>query len=196
MSHLDFTVQDFADTIFVPVPQPKKETTLILKEEKKGQESEETPQQIPANSDGTNSNYWEHLAGWLAHKDDPNVLFLFFEDLKNHLPTVVEKVADFMGIPLDEELKSCVVLQSNFDFMREHATQFDDHWMAQRSYLRRHGRVPDENPVGKVRAGGGKVGGKLLPKELQARLQARWEEIIGPFGFENYEALLEKYRIR
>merc|ERR1711924_391100 len=30
-------------------------------------------------------NIWNHYLGWLKHHDDPNVLWVFFEDLKDDL---------------------------------------------------------------------------------------------------------------
>ena len=41
--------------------------------------------------------------------------------------------------------------------------------------------------VSKVRAGGGKVGGRVtIPPVVAARLKERWEDIMGPLGFKSY----------
>ena len=32
----------------------------------------------------SNASYYDHLLSWWAHRHDPDVLFLFFEDLKAH----------------------------------------------------------------------------------------------------------------
>ncbi|XP_066908556.1 sulfotransferase 4A1-like [Halyomorpha halys] len=43
--------------------------------------------------------YWSHvLEGW-AHRKDPNVLFLFYEDMVKDLENAIYKVADFLSIP-------------------------------------------------------------------------------------------------
>ena len=42
---------------------------------------------------------WDHYMGWHAVKDDPNVLWVFFEDLKEDFRGQVDRVADFMEIP-------------------------------------------------------------------------------------------------
>ena len=52
---------------------------------------------IPKN-EMENASYYEHLLSWWKHRNDPNVLFLFFEEMKQDLESVVKVVASFMGI--------------------------------------------------------------------------------------------------
>ena len=42
-------------------------------------------------------NYFDHLLSWLPHKDDKNVLFLKYEDMKRDLPGAVSTIASFIG---------------------------------------------------------------------------------------------------
>ena len=42
-------------------------------------------------------DYFDHILGWWAHKDDDNVLFLKYEDMKKDLPTAVARIAKFIG---------------------------------------------------------------------------------------------------
>ncbi|XP_064485749.1 sulfotransferase ssu-1-like [Ornithodoros turicata] len=42
-------------------------------------------------------DYFDHLLPWYAHRDDPNVFFLTYEDLKENTALWIRKVADFLG---------------------------------------------------------------------------------------------------
>ena len=42
-------------------------------------------------------DYFDHVLGWWAHKDDDNVLFLKYEDMKKDLPAAVARMAKFIG---------------------------------------------------------------------------------------------------
>ncbi|KAG0410336.1 hypothetical protein HPB47_012548 [Ixodes persulcatus] len=42
-------------------------------------------------------DYFDHLLSWYAHRSDPNVLFMTYEDLKKDTVSCVLKVADFIG---------------------------------------------------------------------------------------------------
>ncbi|KAL1457326.1 hypothetical protein MTO96_006251 [Rhipicephalus appendiculatus] len=42
-------------------------------------------------------DYFDHLLSWHEHREDPNVLFVTYEQLKNDVRTSVLKIADFIG---------------------------------------------------------------------------------------------------
>ncbi len=44
-----------------------------------------------------NASYFVHLISWYKRRDDPNVLILFFEDLKVDLRSQVRRVAKFIS---------------------------------------------------------------------------------------------------
>lgn len=44
-----------------------------------------------------NASYFVHLASWYEHRNDPNVLMVCFEDLKENLEELVRRVAAFMS---------------------------------------------------------------------------------------------------
>ena len=94
---------------------------------------------------------WNHFLGWWKHKDDENVLWVFFEDLKEDLRGEVERIAKFMQIAYTEELIDLVTKQSSFDFMSapENNHHFDDHFVFEKVKVRM-GLSPDaEFTVGK-----------------------------------------------
>jgi hypothetical protein len=70
-----------------------------------------------------------HVKGWwdLAQRS-PNVLFMFFEDMKQDLPGVVRRVAEFLGVrPLSDAELGDVVHKCGFAYMQEHQDNFEMH---------------------------------------------------------------------
>lgn len=51
---------------------------------------------VPA-SIQNNASYFVHLTSWYKHRNDPNVLIVCFEDLKEDLEKQVRRVAEFMS---------------------------------------------------------------------------------------------------
>ncbi|XP_076359148.1 sulfotransferase 1C2-like [Tachypleus tridentatus] len=43
------------------------------------------------------NDYFDHLISWFIHKDDPNVLFLTYENMKNNHREAVIQIAHFLG---------------------------------------------------------------------------------------------------
>jgi len=72
---------------------------------------------------------WDHFLQWWRHRHDPNVLWLSFEDLKDDLPTCIERIAKFMDIALDAELRATTLKLASFEWMSAHDKQFDDHFV-------------------------------------------------------------------
>ncbi|CAN8008842.1 unnamed protein product [Ixodes pacificus] len=50
-------------------------------------------------------DYFDHLLSWYAHRSDPNVLFMTYEDLKKDTESCVLKVADFIGEEYGRKLR-------------------------------------------------------------------------------------------
>jgi aryl sulfotransferase len=75
---------------------------------------------------------WDHFLGWWEARNDPNVLWVCFEDLKQDLRGQVARVARFMELPdVDDELLDLVSSRASFDFMSspEASHHFDDHFV-------------------------------------------------------------------
>ncbi|GMH41172.1 hypothetical protein BSKO_09082 [Bryopsis sp. KO-2023] len=80
-----------------------------------------------AKSFAERSSNWDIVASWYPHRNDPNVLWLHYEDMVKDLPACIELVSKFLGIGVgDAELLDLVVKQSSFEFMRTHWEKFDD----------------------------------------------------------------------
>ena len=132
-----------------------------------------------------------HYLGWWAQRRAPNVLWVFFEDLRANLPAEVARVARFLQLPADEALLDSVVAMSSFEFMsdKRNANHFDDHFV--RSHVLPKMGMPADRPyVSKVRKGGGK--GARAPRCRRAcascwTTRARYP--AGPTGCATYDEL-------
>lgn len=66
----------------------------------------------------TKRRIWDHYLSFIEQRDNPNVLWVFYEDLLENREQCITKLAAFAGIPLDDELKGIVMQQSAFQFMK------------------------------------------------------------------------------
>lgn len=75
-------------------------------------------------------DYFETVLSWYEHRNDPNVLFITYEELKKDNVTGVLKIAGFMGsqykeaLEKDEKLLRDVIHHSSFAFMKEHLNKY------------------------------------------------------------------------
>lgn len=137
--------------------------------------------------DNANS-YWHHAASWWRVRDRADVLLFAYEDLKDDLSGAVERVADFIGIPLTRELKAVVVEQSGFDFMKRHASQFDDHLI--RKYSDAASGLPPGGESNKVATGTAGAAKPALSGAAHAALATKWADTLDTeFGLADYAAL-------
>ena len=62
--------------------------------------------------------WFDHILEWWKHKDDPNVLFLKYEDMKKDLLGAVRSIAEFICHELKQETLEEIVKQSTFESMK------------------------------------------------------------------------------
>lgn len=129
-----------------------------------------------------------HVLAMWPRRGDPDVLALCCESIKADLPGTIERVAAFIGVSLDAELKAIVTRQSDIAFMQQHKEQFEDH-------IVRHARsgpmgLPLDGRLNKVREGRvGSSQGRLSDAIRQA-LQAQWSAEVTPVtGLASYADL-------
>lgn len=64
--------------------------------------------------------FWhEHVLGWWKHRNDSNILFLKYEDLKKNLEKEVRKIIAFLGKNLQEETIKAITKQCTFKEMNK-----------------------------------------------------------------------------
>jgi len=132
----------------------------------------------------------EHYLSWYdAREADPeNVCMLTFEDMKLDLGRVVDELAAFMRVELDDAGRALVLERSSFEYMKNN-DKFDDHFV--RGKIAAQIGLPPNSPftVGKVREDGGGVGdgARELPASVRAAIEDKWTRRMGARGFATYD---------
>ena len=69
--------------------------------------------------------YSEHLLSWWPHRNDPNVLFLVYEEMKEDIVNSIMKIAEFINPSMklnlinNEDILEKIVKHSEFNHMKE-----------------------------------------------------------------------------
>jgi len=70
-------------------------------------------------------SWFYHVAGWWRHRNDPNVLFLNYEDLVRDLEGSLRKIIAFCKLEIPEERMPEILRRCGFAYMKEHEDKFD-----------------------------------------------------------------------
>lgn len=62
---------------------------------------------------------WRHILSFWEKRDEPNVLFLKYEDMKRDLPSQIRRTAEFLGKKIDDESVEKLVDYLSFDKMKK-----------------------------------------------------------------------------
>jgi hypothetical protein len=138
----------------------------------------------------TGSNQ-EFIVSWWPHRNDPNVMWLFFEDMVADLPGSVDRIAKFMGVELSPEGRTNVLKNSTFEYMAAHKDKFK----GEETFVAKpFAELAWKPQMGMVRPDGGKIGqGRqgLHPGIVQL-LEGRWKEIVQPVtGYASYAEMYQ-----
>ena len=135
----------------------------------------------------TTGGYEKHFVSWWPHRTDANVLYLVFEHMKQDLERVVERIAEFLAIDLDDQLRTLTLHHASLPFMQAHKDRFDDAML--RAWSERE-VLPAGSDSAKVRAG--RVGEHDMSDATVSRIRALWTEHVTPVtGFATYEELID-----
>ena len=137
---------------------------------------------------------FNHITALWDQRKDENVLPMCYENMKADLPQTVERVAEFIGILLDDELREIVLRQSDIKFMQAHENQFEDHII--RKARSAAMKLPMDGQLSKVRDG--QVGNAKLsiPEHIKAELDDIWSNEVSPkIGLNSYEDLQKEMMI-
>ena len=130
-------------------------------------------------------DYYRHFISWWPQRNNENVLYLVYEDMKKHLSRSIKKISEFAEIELDEDLLAITEKHSSFSFMTDFKDRFDDAMLRKQSEEK---VLPSGSDSSKVRAGA--VGAYELKDETIAVFNDKWREIVAPVtGFGTYEEL-------
>ena len=131
---------------------------------------------------------------WWEHRNDEDMLLVFFDDLKEDHAGTVRRIAKFMRVELDDDTVARVVHTTSHAEMSRIASKFDIREIAM-TLTEKIGEEPDVF-VGRVRKDGGKSGeGKQkLPADVQQRIDQMWQDIVtSKLGFQNLNEMREAW---
>mmetsp|Transcript_14135 Transcript_14135/g.20271 ORF Transcript_14135/g.20271 Transcript_14135/m.20271 type:complete len:352 (+) Transcript_14135:63-1118(+) len=134
-----------------------------------------------------------HLyADWWEHRHSPNVLLLFFDDLKSDLDGSVRRIADFFKSNLTEEELLLVIQQSSHSFMTHPDVigRFNDlHPKISRGFQGNITRWESKVTVVQKHASS-----KALPDFVRNDLDRMWAKIVLPrTGCSNYQEMRSQF---
>ena len=141
---------------------------------------------------------YRDLLTWWEHRHNKDVLFLFFDDLKEDHAGTVRRIAKFVGVECSDEVLAHVVHTTTHAEMAKHSSKFDAHNVA-KIIAEKVGEKPEirNDHVGCVRKDGGKSGeGRLLlPVDVQQYIDQKWQEMItDKLGYRNLKEMQDAWR--
>ena len=141
------------------------------------------------------ANNLRKLVSWWEHRHDDNVLFMFYDDLKEDHAGCVRRIAKFLGIDCDEETVTRVVHSTTHAVMSEHHSKFDLHSMVFK-IAEGVGEEPPSTFIGRVRKDGGMSGdGRNLPLDGQQQIDEEWRTIVASkTGHRNLKEMREAWK--
>ena len=132
-------------------------------------------------------NYFAHLLSWWPKRNDPNVLFLFYEDMLEDLESAVRAVASLMNID-DEASITNAVKMSTFDFMKQNKDKF----ATSRASRYRKKDMGEEFVTDRVVTGSATKGREMMDECTKQALQRKWNETITKeTGLQDYNEFKE-----
>ena len=140
------------------------------------------------------ASYFHHLTSWWPHRNDPNVLLVFYEDLKECYEISVRSVAEFMGIT-DEGSIQVALERGTFEFMKQHSDKFSMRIVkkCRNVFCGLPETAGVENSM--VRTGLATEGQEMLSAEIRSEIQKKWESIVSPVtGCADYQELRASWR--
>ena len=133
-------------------------------------------------------NYFDHLLSWWPRRNDPNVLFLLYEDMLEDLESAVRAVASFMGID-DEASITNAVKMSTFDFMKQNQEKFATHSSSGALNESAFG-IAKGIILQRVQTGSATKGREMMEEHTKQAVQKMWNDIVTKeTGFQDYEEL-------
>jgi hypothetical protein len=70
-------------------------------------------------------SWFEHVRGWWQHRNDPNVLFLRYEDLLHDLEGCLRRIIAFCDLEVEPARFPTILERCSFAFMKANESKFD-----------------------------------------------------------------------
>ena len=82
-------------------------------------------------------DWYDWVLDWWAEKGNPNVCFVFYEDMKENIHKEIHKVAQFLGIDLSDDQIQFVVDRADFDAMKKNMMAVDKNETKEKGHFRK-----------------------------------------------------------
>lgn len=133
------------------------------------------------------TDIWRHLLSWWAQRDNASVLLLTYEGMIRNPEHTIRRVAEFIGLVLDDGLLALTAHRSSLTFMLGHKEKFADPLMKKAAALRCG--FPVDSDAAKVRQGRSGSGLIELPADVAVELDGLWAKLVTPVtGAPDYES--------
>ena len=131
--------------------------------------------------------YFDHLLSWWAVRDEPNVMLLSYRKVVADRAAHIRRLADFAGIPLDDELLELTLERTSRSWMLAHKHRFDDALMREKSETK--GGLPPRQRQRQGADSDGSHSDELSPA-IAERIDQEWaERITCVLGYANFAEL-------
>ena len=121
-------------------------------------------------------DYATHLLSWYARKDQPDTLLATYRWAAANRPAMIRRLADFLGLPLTDDVARMVDQRTSREYMHAHKDRFDD-GMLSRALSDKIG-IPLDGDSSKVQAKPSDP--STLPLSVVERIDSMWAERIAP----------------
>ncbi|MFT5210269.1 MAG: hypothetical protein ACI9CE_001994 [Flavobacterium sp.] len=133
--------------------------------------------------------FWQHLISWWKQRNSDHVLYLAYEQMTIDLEGSICRIAEFIDIPLSEDLLELTMEHASMAFMQSHGDRFDDKLM--RALSEKKCGLPTGGESAKVRKGVVGDSKNYLSDKSRAALDNKWhKEVTETLGFKDYDALI------
>lgn len=122
-------------------------------------------------------SWFDHLSGWLRERDNPQVLFIQYEDMISDFAGVVEQVIDFCQFDRASIDMARVTERCSFDYMKTHERKFD---------LKTYWEPDAEDNEDSFFRNGNQKPAKILPQPLIEQYQQQFAQQLQGLGVDHY----------
>ncbi|MFN8284859.1 MAG: sulfotransferase domain-containing protein [Chitinophagales bacterium] len=123
-------------------------------------------------SDSTEqANWFKFTNEWLQNKNNFNILYVSYDDMKNNFDASLERIASFLNIELTAEKLERTKKHASFEYMKQHESKFGEIPPA-------HARLVYNQFIRKGESGEGNT---MMNEQQNSLFDEKFQKMIKPF---------------